>query len=75
MFPFIGGPFRGPFRDSLRIEYAAIELASDGLRIRLGPLWPSNGVPVRLGGPRIEAGLPILLMSPPAKRGNLRSSS
>lgn len=76
MFPFTGGlgvPFRDS--DSLRIEYAAIELASDGLRMRLGPLDPSKGVPVRLGGPRIEAGLPIRLMSPPANRGNLLSNS
>ncbi len=75
MFPFIEGPFLGPLRDSLLIEYAAMELASEGLRIRLGPREPSTGVPMRLGGPRIEAGIPIRLMSPPVNRGNLRSSS
>lgn len=66
----------GPFRDSLRIEYPATELASEGRRI-LGP-GPLTGVPFPflLGGPLIEdAGLPMRLMSPPANRGNLRSSS
>ena len=72
--PFIGG--RGPFRDSLLIEYAAIELASEGRRIRGAP-GPFTGVPLPflLGGPRIDAGLPIRLISPAAKRGNLRSNS
>lgn len=73
--PFIG---LGP-RDSLRIEYPAIELASEGLRIRLGPLdpltEPLTGVPLRLGGPLIDAGLPTRGISPPTNPGNLRSSS
>jgi hypothetical protein len=71
-FPFIEG--RGPFLDSLLIEYAAIELASEGRRMRPGPL---TGVPFPflLGGPRVDTGLLTRLISPAAKRGNLRSSS
>lgn len=69
------GPGRGPLLDSLLIEYPAMELASEGRRIR-GPIDPFTGVPLRLGGPRMElAGLPIRLISPPANLGNLRSNS
>ena len=70
---FGGG--REPFLDSLLIEKPDIDVASEGRRIR-GPPYPFTGVPFLLGGARTEpAGLPIRLISPPAKRGNLRSNS
>lgn len=57
-----------------------IELASEGLRMRLWPLGgkapPLTGVPLRfIGGPRMDMPLFARGMSPPTNRGKRRSSS